>query len=157
MSDHTLAPEKEGRTTTSMAPKDDIPSSNRASWLSQFVTSHFWPTASLLQTFASKGAKASDSLGTTYPPDLLISFTTSSIPGTLRSPKTSLALSLSGEPNERLTDVKRAHLKWANTNAASFPIPDAAPVDDARSVISGRCQHVNAPADLTSDKNDLPL
>jgi len=140
-----------------MAPKDDIPSSNKASWLSQFVTSHFWPTASLSQTFVSKGAEASDSLDTTYPPDLLISLTTSSIPGTLRSPKTSLALFPRGELGARSTNVRRTHLKWANTNADSFPIPDAAPVDDAMFVISGRCQHVNVSIGLTSDKNDFSL
>ena len=136
-----------------MAPKDDIPNSNKATWLSQFVTSHFWPMASLSQTFVSKGAKASGSLNTTHPPDLLISFTTSSMPGTLRSPKTSLALPLC-EFDARLINVKRTHLKWANTNAASFPIPDAAPVDDARSAISRWCQHVNAPTHLTSDGSD---
>ena len=51
-----------------MTPKDDTPSSNKANWLSQFVTSHLWPTASLLQTFASTVANASDRSDKHVPP-----------------------------------------------------------------------------------------
>ena len=60
MNDNASDSEPEGHTTTSMASKDDIPSSNNASWLSQFVTSHRWPTASLLQTFVSSDGDLSN-------------------------------------------------------------------------------------------------
>ena len=109
-----------------MAPKHEIPSSNNASWLSQCLTSHSWPTASLFQTFVFNGQFRTDNGDAPsrllYLRDDFVDAGSVEVAqnefGPARFTMTSYA---------RLINVWRAHLKWANINAVSFPIPDAAP------------------------------